>query len=157
MFELFLADIFLVYCHKIWLAVGQSLVPSFSRLEWWKWTFPIQIILSISKRYSTLYLIKMKLLQELVDWFSSVNPQKDKFTNNYTSLSMLLHYVHSFTDPQTTVNVWITDCACDTETVYCDKDLFRLTITTWKWIIDVELLVFSLSTDHMVTTHENIS
>jgi len=33
------------------------------------------------KKY-TLYLIKMKLLEELVDQFSSVNPPKRKFTNN---------------------------------------------------------------------------
>ena len=39
-------------------------------------------MLSISKNYPTLYLIKMKLLQKLVDRFSSVNPPKRKFTNN---------------------------------------------------------------------------
>ena len=32
---------------------------------------------------------------------------------------MLLHYVHGFTDPQTTVDVWITDCACVGEIVNC--------------------------------------
>jgi len=45
-------------------------------------TFPIQIILSISKNNSILYLIKIKLVQELVDRCSSVNPSKRKFTNN---------------------------------------------------------------------------
>ena len=70
-------------------------------------TFPIQINLSISKNNSTLYLIKMKLLQQLVDRFSSVNPSKCKFTNNYTSCSMLLHCVHSVSDPQITADV---DC-----------------------------------------------
>ena len=47
----------------------------------------------------------MKLLQELVDQFSSTNPPKHKFTNNFTSCSMLdlLHYVDGFTGPQTTV------------------------------------------------------
>ena len=57
----------------------------------------------------------MKLLQELVDRFSSVNPPEHKFTNNYTSCSMLLHYVYGFTDPQTTLDV---DCACAAEMVY---------------------------------------
>jgi len=41
-------------------------------------TFPIQIILSISKNNSMLYLIQ----KEPVDRFSSVNPPKHKFTNN---------------------------------------------------------------------------
>jgi len=53
-----------------------------------------------------LYLIKMKLLQEIVDQFSSVKPPKRKFTNSYTSCSMLLHYGYGFTDPQTIVDVW---------------------------------------------------
>ena len=40
------------------------------------------MILSISKNNSTLYLMKIKLLQELVDQFKSVNAPKRKFTNN---------------------------------------------------------------------------
>ena len=51
----------------------------------------------------------MKLLQELVDRLRSVNPPKHKFINNYTSCSVLLYYVHSFTDLQTSVDV---DCTC---------------------------------------------
>ena len=51
----------------------------------------------------------MKLLQELENRLSSLNPRKRQFTNNYTPCSMLLHYVHGFTDPQITVDV---DCAC---------------------------------------------
>ena len=39
-------------------------------------------MLSISENNSALYLVNMKLLQELVDRFSSVNPPKRKFTNN---------------------------------------------------------------------------
>jgi len=58
----------------------------------------------------------MKLLQELVDQLHSVNPPKHKFTNNYTSCSMLLRYVHDFTDPQITVDV---DRACVMEVVCC--------------------------------------
>jgi len=57
----------------------------------------------------------MKLVQEPVDWFSSVNPPKHKFTNNYTSCSILLHYVHGLTDPQIAVDV---DCACVAGIVY---------------------------------------
>ena len=38
-------------------------------------TFPIQIILFISKNNSTSYLIKMKLLPELIDRFIYVNPE----------------------------------------------------------------------------------
>ena len=63
----------------------------------------------------------MKLLQELVDRFKAVNPPKRSFANNYTSCSMLLHCVHSFTDPQTRVDM---DCACVAEIVYCPS--FRL-------------------------------
>ena len=51
-------------------------------------TFPTQIILSVSKNNSTLYLTKMKLLQEFCE------SPKHKFTKNYISCSMLLHYVH---------------------------------------------------------------
>ena len=42
----------------------------------------------------------MKLSQELVDRLCSVKPPKRQFTNNYTSCSMLLHYVYVFTDLQ---------------------------------------------------------
>ena len=62
-----------------------------------------------------LYLIKMKLLQELVDRLSSVNSPKYKFINNYTSFTILLRYVHGFTDLQTTADV---DSACIVEIVY---------------------------------------
>jgi len=76
-------------------------------------TFPIQIILSISKNSSMLYLIQMKLLQEFLDRFSSVNGNKIyKQLVNYTSCSMVLY---GFNDPQTTVDV---DCACVAEIVY---------------------------------------
>ena len=57
----------------------------------------------------------MKMPQELVDRVSSVNPSKRKFTNNYTSCSMLLHYVRGFTDPQTAVDV---HCACVADMIY---------------------------------------
>ena len=58
--------------------------------------------------------MKMKLLQELGDRFSSANPPKPKFTDNYTSCFVLLHYIHGFTDPETTVDA---DCACVPEIV----------------------------------------
>ena len=57
----------------------------------------------------------MRLLQELVDRFSSVNPPKREIYKqlvNYTSCSVLLH---GFTDPQTTADV---DCAYVAEIVY---------------------------------------
>ena len=57
----------------------------------------------------------MKLLQELVDRYSSVNPPKTsiyKQLANYTSCSMILH---GFTDQQTAV---VVDCTCVMETVY---------------------------------------
>jgi len=134
-----LAHIFLVYCHK-------SLLPNFSRLEWWKLTFPIPIILSISKNNSTLYLIKMKLLQELVDRFSSVNHPKLKFTNNYSSCSILLHYIHGFRDSRTTVDVWITDCTCVAQIVYCFEFCpclsYKQGYNRWSWIFSEVLPLF---------------
>ena len=52
-------------------------------------TFPIQIILCISKINSTLYLIKIKLLQELVYRFNYVNPPKQLQT--ISELHFLFH------------------------------------------------------------------
>jgi len=74
-------------------------------------SFPIQITLSISTINSTLYLIKIKLLPEIVDRFSFVNPQNV----NLQTISELHFQLHGFTDPQTAVDV---DCACVAEIVY---------------------------------------